>query len=243
MTKKLFTRLGISLALAVTMGAPAKAEVQDKTATIKGTRVQYVVVLPNNYDPNKAYPAVLAFPPGGQDLETVHSTVDHVWKTQAETRGYIVVEPAAPGGQMFFEGGDKIFPEFITKILSDYKITGGKLHIAGMSNGGLSAFLVASEYPQYAWSLTGFPGFLDDSTDAKLSALKGMCIAMYAGELDSGWPQEMAAQAKTLRAKGFPVFFAIEKGEQHVIETLRDAGAHRLFDQFEQARAGNCAKN
>jgi predicted peptidase len=237
--------LAISLlAAAGLFSGAAQAEVQDKTATIKGVRVQYEVVLPNGYDPAKAYPTVLAFPPGGQDLQTVKATVDHVYKAQAETRGYIVVEPAAPGNALFFEpGGDTIFPDFITKIMTDYKVLGGKIHIAGMSNGGLSAFHIASKYPQYFWSVTGFPGFVDEASDAQLNALKGLCIAMYAGELDSGWPEEMAMQAKTLRAKGFPVFFAIEKGQPHVIETLRDAGAHRLFDQFEQARAGNCAKN
>ena len=154
----------------------------------------------------------------------------------------LVVEPAAPNGELFFEGGDRIFPEFINKIMSDYKVLGGKLHIAGMSNGGLSSFLIASNFPQYAWSVTGFPGLLDDASEAKLNALKSLCIAMFVGELDTGWGSQMQAQAKQLRAKGFPVAFSVEKGEEHVIGTLTGAGAGRLFEQFEKARAGNCAK-
>ena len=42
---------------------------------------------------------------------------------------------------MFFEG-ERIFPEFLTKILADYKIADH--HIAGQSNGGISAFDVAA---------------------------------------------------------------------------------------------------
>jgi hypothetical protein len=45
------------------------AEIVNKLSTIDGIRLEYKVVLPRNYDPQKAYPAVLAFPPGGQDMD------------------------------------------------------------------------------------------------------------------------------------------------------------------------------
>jgi poly(3-hydroxybutyrate) depolymerase len=82
------------------------------------------------------------------------------WRTEAERRGFIVVSPVAPTNNLFFErGADDIFPEFVDQILRDYKIEGGKLHIAGASNGGLSAFHIAAMYPQYFRSVTGFPGY------------------------------------------------------------------------------------
>lgn len=202
--------------------------------------MQYEVVLPNGYDPAKTYPAVLAFPPGGQDWSVVKTTVDHVWRAPAEARGYIVVEPAAPRGTLFFEGGDFIFPQFITMLLGDYHVAGNKFHIAGMSNGGLSAFLIASKYPQYAWSVTGFPGFLENGNN--LDAFAHMCVHMFAGSEDSGWPQAMQAEAAQLRAKGIPVTFSLEKGQPHVIATLQGQGANRLFDQFDTARTGHCAQ-
>ena len=42
-----------------------------------------------------------------------------------------------------------------------YKVQGGKMHVAGHSNGGLSAFHVASKYPNYFATVTGYPGLLD----------------------------------------------------------------------------------
>jgi predicted peptidase len=227
---------------AIALASPAAAEVVDKTATINGTKLQYRVVLPKTYDPAKAYPAVLAFPPGGQDMSMVNATLSGNYRNEAEKRGYIVIEPAAPNEGLFFEAGGRVFPEFIVKLLADYRIEGGKFNAAGNSNGGLSAFTIASKYPQYFWSVTGFPGFLDEATPQQMAALGKLCIHMFAGELDSGWPDWMKDQAAKFRGLGYNVTFAMEKGQPHVIRTLTGAGAGRLFDQFDAARQGHCAK-
>src|ERR1700704_5262174 len=171
--------------LSLAIGPFAAADVLDKSATINGTTVRYKVVLPKDFDAAKNYPEILAFPPGGQDMDMVNATLNGNFRAQAEQRGYIVVEPAAPNGLLFFEGSEKIFPAFLTKLLGDYKIVDNKFNVAGNSNGGLSAFLVAANHPQYFWSVTGFPGFLDNGTPQQIAALGKMCIHMFAGELDS----------------------------------------------------------
>jgi len=117
------------LALSLLCAAkPVSAEVQDKTATVNGLTLRYKVVLPPNYDANKAYPAVLAFPPGGQDMEMVQATLSGNFRAQAESRGYIVIEPAAPNGMLFFSGGERVFPAFLTKLTGDYKILDNKFN-------------------------------------------------------------------------------------------------------------------
>src|SRR5947209_19667309 len=82
---------------------PLAAEVLDKMADISGTKLQYKVILPNGYDPAKAYPAILAFPGGPQAMSMVEGTVARNWREQAESLGYIVIVPAAPNGDLFFE--------------------------------------------------------------------------------------------------------------------------------------------
>ncbi len=182
---------------------PLPAEVVDKSATVNGTIVQYKVILPANYDSAKAYPGVLAFGGGAQTMDIVENSIKRNWQAEAERRGYIVVLPAAPGGELFFEGGAKIFPEFIRKILADYKIQDNKLHIAGISNGGISAFHVAALYPQYFLSISAFPGFLPTPTDARVRAISKLCINMHVGEFDQlGWTDHVAEQAAMLKEKG-----------------------------------------
>ena len=169
------------------------------------------------------------------------SSVERNWREQAERLGYIVIVPAAPNGGLFFEGGAKVFPEFLIKVLSDFKILDNKFHIAGVSNGGLSAFHIAASYPQYFWSVTGLPGYLPDATPVRVRALAKVCINMYAGEMDTAWLESEKAQAAQFRAQGFIVEFSEEKGQGHVMRTLEGPGAVRLFKQFEQARHG-CGK-
>jgi predicted peptidase len=223
------------------LGNLAAAKVIDQTATVAGMFLHYKVVLPTDYDPSRAYPGVLAFPPGGQTMDMVQVTLFGNWAVEAQKRGYIVVIPAAPVGTLFTKEGGKVFPEFLDKLLNDYKIRDHKFHAAGMSNGGLSAFHIAASYPQYFVSVTGFPGYLPDPTPERVNALANFCIYMHVGELDERWLNSMHKQAAEFRAKGYSVRITVEPGEEHVIRALTGPGAVRLFQEIEEKRPG-CAK-
>jgi hypothetical protein len=99
---------------------PVQAELLEKTKKVADTTVRYKVVLPSGYDPAKTYPAILAFGGGPQTMNTVDSVLNRNFRAEAEKRGYIVVAPAAPDDQLFFEDGARIFPKFLTMILADY---------------------------------------------------------------------------------------------------------------------------
>jgi hypothetical protein len=102
------------------------AKVLDRTAEVAGMTVHYKVALPKDYDPQKTYPAVLAFPPGAQTMDMVLTTLMQNWRMEGDRRGYIVVLPAAPEGRPFVGQGAKIFPEFIEMLLREYKIRDNK---------------------------------------------------------------------------------------------------------------------
>jgi poly(3-hydroxybutyrate) depolymerase len=221
---------------------PAHAEVLDKTRKVGGVSVQYKVVLPNGYDAAKAYPGIIAFGGGPQTMNTVDGILNRNFRAEAEKRGYIVIAPAAPDGQLFFETGARIFPEFLKMMLADYKIQDGKFHIAGPSNGGIAAFHVAAANPQYFLSVTAFPGYMWEPSPAKLQAISKMCVFMYVGEHDEYmWHGEMQREAEFLRAKGTVARYTVEKGQPHRLETLAGLSAGRLFDGFEETKQG-CSK-
>jgi predicted peptidase len=231
----------VATAVFLLAGQTIAAKVIDQSTTIAGMTLHYKVVLPKDYDPDKTYPAVLAFPPGPQTMQMVMVTLMQNWAGEAQRRGFIVVIPAAPNGRLLVDEGARVFPQFLDQLLSEYKIRDSKFHIAGMSNGGLSAFHIAALYPQYFWSVTGFPGYLPDATPQRVAALANMCINMHVGELDSGWRQAMQEQAAAFRAKGMTVRMTVEKGQSHVISSLMGEGAARLFQEIEEARQG-CGK-
>lgn len=239
-----YTAIHLPLVVALTILAnlAARGEVLEKTKKIGGVTVHYKVVLPKNYDADKAYPGVLGFGGGPQTMKTVDSVITRNFRDEAEKRGYIVVVPAAPNDELFFEGGAKIFPEFLKQILADYKIQDNTFHIAGPSNGGITAFHVASLNPQYFLSITAFPGYLWEPTDEHIQAISKMCVNMFVGERDPmGWQDMMQNQASAFRAKGMTARFTVEKGQPHRLETLAGPNAARLFDLFEQAQHG-CRK-
>jgi poly(3-hydroxybutyrate) depolymerase len=234
------TFLTIAVLAASTLScSTAGADVVEKTKQVAGFTVHYKVVLPAGYEASKTYPGIIALGGGPQTMNTVDGVLNRNLRAEAETRGYIVVAPAAPDGELFFEGGARIFPEFLKAILADYKIQDGRFHIAGPSNGGIAAFHVAAANPQYFLSVTAFPGYMWQPSAARLQAISKLCVFMYVGENDDYmWHDEMKREAEFLRSKGARARYQVEKGQPHRIETLAGAGASRLFDGFEEAKKG-----
>lgn len=217
----------------------AQADVLHQSTRVGPMTVEYEVVLPDHYDAQRTYPTILAFGGGPQTMDVVERMVERTFRDEAQKRGYIVVMPAAPNGQLFFEGGERIFPAFLHQILSTYKVEGGKLMAAGASNGGISAFYIASLYPRYFRSITAFPGYLPDPTPARLDAISDMCLHMFVGQNDElGFGTPMGEEEQVFRQRGFALTYSVEKGQPHRIATLSGAGAARLFDLFDNDRHG-----
>ena len=167
-------------------------------------------------------------------MDMVLTTVLQNWVPEADRFGYIVFVPAAPNGRPFTGAGAMVFPEFIELLLHEYKILDNKFHIAGMSNGGRSAFHIAALYPQYFLSITGLPGYLPDATPERVGALARMCIYMYVGAFDTDWVEQVQQQASMFRAKGYSVHLSVEKGEGHVMRTLAGPSSSRLYEGFDK---------
>ena len=229
-------------AIAMVLPQAVRAELLEQTKKVDGTIVHYKVVLPDGYDPAKTYPGVLVFGGGPQTMNSVENTINRNFRAQAEKRGYIVIGPAAPEGELFFDEGDRLFPEFLQLILADYKIRDNKFHIAGPSNGGIASLHIAAANPEYFLSVTAFPGYMWEPSAAKLQAISKLCVFMYVGEHDPyRWHAEMKKEAEFLRANGTVARYSVEKDQPHRIETLAGTNAGRLFDGFEEAAKG-CGK-
>src|SRR6202161_2149249 len=106
-------------------------------------------------------------------------------------------------------------------------------------NNGRIPLHVAAANPQYFLSVTAFPGYMWEATEAKLEAISKMCIFMYVGEFDPYmWHDEMEGEAEYLRSLGAVAQYNVEKNQPHRLGTLSGANAGRLFDGFEEAQKG-----
>lgn len=234
---RLFHRL-LSTLLFTVMVCNANAEVSEDTLEFGGLDVRFRVILPDNFDPSQTYPTVLQFPGGSQTWNIVVGSTDADWREKAQSDGYIVISPAAPNGQLFFQGGDRVFPEFLDYILATYPVENNKLHITGISNGGLSAFHVASLYPDYFISVTGYPGLLNSASNDRLEAIRPLCIYMHVGDRDSSWLSAMQNQYQALQRDGFKINFKVETDQNHVLDVRKDNLRDRLFAELEGSRSG-----
>lgn len=229
--------LGLFVLLTVNAN-PLPSPIDFESVEIDGVTVDYAVVVPQGFEPGGTYPVLLALPPGGQDRGMVAWGVDRYWHLASE-RGWVVVSPAAPGGRLFYQGSESKIPGLLDHLAKRVTFEGGKVHVAGVSNGGLSAFRIVLEHPERYASLVALPGSPPGQGDMdRLGRLAGIPVAMFVGGDDKGWRERMESTRDRLEKLGVPVSLEVYPGEGHVIRSL---GAEQVFDLFEGFRSGGKA--
>lgn len=213
-------------------GAPAH---EYKSATIKGREISYALVLPKDFDQSKTYPVLLALPPGDQSRGMVEMGLTQYWEAEAVARGWVVVSPVAPNRTMFHNGSEDLIPELLDSIQRGIKVEGGRFHLAGISNGGLSAFRIAVENPRRFMSLLALPGYTPEKKDENdLGRLKGVNVTMWVGEKDPQWVREMQKIQAKMERLGIKSVLNVLPGQGHVVGvTPKD-----LFDALDAVRPG-----
>jgi pimeloyl-ACP methyl ester carboxylesterase len=202
---------------------------------IDGTPVDYVTVVPEGFEVGDEAPVLLAFPPGGQSLGLTRSLVENTYLGEAVARGWVVVSPAAPGGQLFFQGSEALVPGLMDWIETWVTPENRQIHLAGVSNGGLSAFRIAGQQPDRVASVIAFPGHpLSDEDVAALAKLTDIPVRMFAGETDTGWVVPMQDTEAALNDLGGNVTLFVFPEEGHIIGAL--SNGVQIFDELDSAR-------
>lgn len=215
----------------------ASTDVQHLTfTTANGTVIDYVLLVPPGRTTGQPGKVLFTFPPGGQDIDVTTSVVEGRWHDEALARGWVVVSPAAPSTGLFYDDASaNLVPELLDKIAADYPPEGGRFDLAGVSNGGLSAFKAALTFPEHFRSLVVFPGYSQDGgDDPNLSKLKDIGVSMFVGGDDTGWREASEQTEQTLKGLGYTVELHVIAGSGHIIESLTGAD---LFDAIERVRA------
>lgn len=221
---------------ATTIASATSVDVQHLTfTTADGTSIDYVLLVPPGRSVGVPGKVLFTFPPGGQDLALTQQIVEDRWRDEAIARGWVVASPAAPSTGLFYtDQSASLVPELLDKIATDYPPEGGRFDLAGVSNGGLSAFKAALSYPDRFRSLVVFPGYSPDGgDDPNLSKLNDIGVSMFVGGEDSGWREASEQTEETLKGLGYTVELHVVAGEGHIIGSLTGAD---LFDAIERVR-------
>ena len=197
-----------------------------------GTEVSFVVVLPPTRVAGEPGRVLLAFPPGGQDLDLTERLVEDRWRDEALARGWVVVSPAAPStGLWYTDETAALLPAFLDSVAATFPPTDGTFDLAGVSNGGLSGFRAALDHPERFRSMVLFPGSPpSDTTDDQFAALDAIDITLIVGGDDASWLQGSQVAHDRLAALGIESELVIVPGEGHIIESLTPA---QLWDALD----------
>jgi len=222
--------------LAFLVGVANAADLRRMTLS-NGVIIEYALALPDGYRGEATYPAILAFPGGRQTLASVDAALSRYWEREAVQRGYIVVSPAAPPGLPFYEAGAELIPEFLERQLALLGIEGGKFHVAGASNGAVSAFIAATRYPQLFHTVTALAGFPEREEDfARLDRLDMIKIVMFVGMSDDYWRAGMEKTRDRLRVLGQSVCYEALPRNGHLLPDLSFEKSGRIFQRMTQLR-------
>ncbi len=194
----------------------------------------YAVVTPEGFDPDKSYPAVLALPPGDGSRQMVEWAMQGYWGF-GKPRGYIVVNPVAPDGVLFFDGAEEKIPVLLDEIAREYKIEGERFHIAGISNGGISAFRIAEAHPKRFCSLAAFPGFPANDRDFdRLADIQAIPMLLVVGEQDGRWVGRMRETQQRISDLGGDASLNVLPGIGHSVRN--GFSPDELFSWFDKHR-------
>jgi poly(3-hydroxybutyrate) depolymerase len=215
--------------------AARPGSVTHHTIALPGGTLSYTLVLPNGYRPGRRYPLLLALPPGDQSQELVDTLVNRVWAPEAKRRGWIVVSPAAPASGLLFEPGPSaLLPPFLAQMTRAYPPEGGRVHLAGVSNGGLAEFRVAIDHPKLFSSLLGFPAAPPTLADyTRLRPIAKIPVALYVGGEDTTWLEAARETVTVLRHLGGKATLTVSPGEGHIITRY---GGRQYFDALDRTR-------
>lgn len=214
----------------MTLAAWGVAQEVRSLALPDGGTMDYVLWLPDDFEAERSYPLLLALPPGSQNLEMVGAGLGY-WRSGPQ-RDWVVVSPAAPGGRLFFRGAEAHIAALLDEIAETVTIEG--VHLAGISNGGRSAFRIARLDPDRFASLLVLPGFPpeEDDFDA-LDLLVSLPVRMFVGENDPDWAERSRVTAARLADLGGDVELTVVPNEGHVIQSL---SGETLFDLLDGLR-------
>ncbi|MDX1491822.1 MAG: dienelactone hydrolase family protein [Pseudohongiellaceae bacterium] len=167
----------VFLSLLATVHVFAQTE-QLRVELADGKSIASFLLVPESATP--AYLMVL-MPPGDGSGALAYDVQASLGEEMRE-RGWAVSVPASPNNASFRNSNNALVIGLIDELQKDPRIATGKVILAGISNGGISAIEIASHYPDRVKAVLGVPAIVSSNTD--LDALNGMPIYLRIGDQD-----------------------------------------------------------
>ncbi|MDP1931042.1 MAG: dienelactone hydrolase family protein [Gammaproteobacteria bacterium] len=139
--------------------------------------------------------------PGGSGEEALARDLQSWLGVDLAERGWVVAVPVSPNNSSFRGNNNRYIPLLIDTLQKDERIASGKVMLAGISNGGMSALEIATAAPQAYLGVMAIPALIPRGLD--LAPLAGMPVYLRIGDQDEmGWQDRLEETAAALTSAG-----------------------------------------
>tara|TARA_R110002049_G_scaffold207461_2_gene377960 strand:+ start:112 stop:801 length:690 start_codon:yes stop_codon:yes gene_type:complete len=144
---------------------------------------------------------LLILMPGGSGEEALARDLHYWLGEEFAQRGWAVAIPVSPNQRSFRGANNALVPLLIDALQQDPRIASGKVLLAGISNGGMSALEIASAEPERFRGIVAVPALVPSGLNVE--ALAGMPIYLRIGDQDElTWMDRLDETAQSLRDGG-----------------------------------------
>ena len=193
---------------------PISIQAQERISLADGSVLNVFLVEPAG-DADSPRPLVILMGGGAGNASISNDTSQWLGSGFAQ-RGWMVAVPISPDNRSF-RGSDNNakIAELIVELQKRDDIADGKVLLAGISNGGMSALEIARRNPANYFGVAAIPAV--SSAQTNNNALKDFPVYLRIGGADQlGWADQFDETAASLTAAGVELDAAILEGAPHM---------------------------
>ncbi len=204
-----------------------------------GELLDYHLALPPDFDEDRTYPVLLAFPSGNQKRAASETAMATFWGQHAAQRGWIVLSLIKPTGGWESDKGVAYMRELMVELDGRFNVQGGKYYIAGRRRGGASAFHIAMALAPRIHALLGISAHPASDDESGLGRLRTVPVRMFCGAEDDDLLGSMKRGQRGLQAAGVDAELTVYPGQQRVMQTLRGGGFAIILENLRRSINGS----
>jgi predicted esterase len=207
----------------------------------------YRIFVPASYDGSKAYPLIIALHGmGGDENSYFDQYAQGGFKTEAETRGYIVACPKGREPASMYTGAAELdVMDVLEEVRRAYRIDSERIYMTGHSMGGYGTWSVAMNHPEIFAALAPVAGGGNPLTMAKIAHIPQLVVH---GDNDKTVPVERSrVMVEAAKKLGVELKYIEIPGGDHVTVAARTfKDVYDFFDTHRRkgadAKAAGAAK-
>ena len=193
---------------------PMTMQAQERITLQDGTVLNVFLVAPENAA-NRASPLVILMG-GGPGNASISQDTSRWLGSGFAQRGWMVAVPISPNNRSFRGGvNNALITDLITQLQKRQNIAQGKVLLAGVSNGGMSALEIARRNPQDYLGVAAVPAISSADTDNE--ALRNFPIYLRIGGNDQlDWADRFDETVANLTEAGVVLDADVLDGAPHM---------------------------